>query len=100
MSMLDPSMPDGVHNWRDGKRILKEGDKLYIEGTDTLAGSYVASFIYVASLTVGFSSQGGNPRQMRPPVLLIHFNAAVSSDQMRNVQSCQVSRDRKQKGNA
>jgi N-acetylglucosamine-6-phosphate deacetylase len=46
MSMLDPSMPDGVHNWRDGKRILKEGDKLYIEGTDTLAGSYVASFTF------------------------------------------------------
>ncbi|KAJ2922680.1 hypothetical protein H1R20_g14425, partial [Candolleomyces eurysporus] len=32
---------DGVHEWRDGKRLMKEGEKLYIEGTDTLAGSVV-----------------------------------------------------------
>ncbi|KAB5591820.1 N-acetylglucosamine-6-phosphate deacetylase [Ceratobasidium theobromae] len=41
MSMLDPHLPDGVHEWRDGKRLVKEGDKLFIEGTDTLAGSVV-----------------------------------------------------------
>jgi N-acetylglucosamine-6-phosphate deacetylase len=40
MSMLDPHLPDGVHEWRDGKRLVKEGDKLFIEGTDTLAGRY------------------------------------------------------------
>lgn len=41
MSMLDPHLPDGVHEWRDGKRLVKNGDKLFIEGTDTLAGRYL-----------------------------------------------------------
>ncbi|KAF8608043.1 Metallo-dependent hydrolase [Ceratobasidium sp. AG-I] len=41
MSMLDPHLPDGVHEWRDDKRLVKKGDKLFIEGTDTLAGSVV-----------------------------------------------------------
>ena len=36
--MLDPHLKDGVHEWRDGKRLIKEGVKVYIEGTDTLAG--------------------------------------------------------------
>jgi len=38
MSMLDPHLPDGISEWRDGVRLVKEGYKLYIEGTDTLAG--------------------------------------------------------------
>jgi len=41
MKILDPHLRDGVHEWRDGKRFVKEGDKLYLEGTDTLAGSVV-----------------------------------------------------------
>ena len=41
MKILDPNLKDGVHAWRDGKRFVKEGDKLYLEGTDTLAGRYV-----------------------------------------------------------
>ncbi|TDL20061.1 Metallo-dependent hydrolase [Rickenella mellea] len=41
MPMLDPHLRDGVHDWRDGKRLVKEGVRLYIEGTDTLAGSVV-----------------------------------------------------------
>ncbi|KAJ3784877.1 carbohydrate esterase family 9 protein [Lentinula aff. detonsa] len=41
MKILDPNLRDGVHEWRDGKRFVKEGDKLYLEGTDTLAGSVV-----------------------------------------------------------
>ncbi|KAI0667066.1 Metallo-dependent hydrolase [Trametes maxima] len=41
MKILDPSLKDGVHEWRDGKRFVKAGDKLYLEGTDTLAGSVV-----------------------------------------------------------
>ncbi|KAF9807916.1 hypothetical protein IEO21_08011 [Rhodonia placenta] len=41
MKILDPHLKDGVHEWRDGKRFVKEGDKLYLEGTDTLAGSVV-----------------------------------------------------------
>ncbi|KAF5393371.1 hypothetical protein D9757_000502 [Collybiopsis confluens] len=41
MKILDPNLRDGLHDWRDGKRFVKEGDKLYLEGTDTLAGSVV-----------------------------------------------------------
>ncbi|KAJ7647690.1 carbohydrate esterase family 9 protein [Roridomyces roridus] len=41
MKILDPNLRDGVHEWRDGKRFVKEGDKLYLEGTDTLAGSVI-----------------------------------------------------------
>lgn len=43
MKILDPNLKDGVHEWRDGKRFVKEGDKLYLEGTDTLAGRSVSS---------------------------------------------------------
>jgi N-acetylglucosamine-6-phosphate deacetylase len=41
MKILDPHLKDGVHEWRDGKRFVKEGAKLYLEGTDTLAGRFV-----------------------------------------------------------
>jgi len=41
MKILDPNLRDGVHEWRDGKRFVKEGVKLYLEGTNTLAGSVV-----------------------------------------------------------
>ncbi|KAM5545115.1 hypothetical protein V8D89_001226 [Ganoderma adspersum] len=41
MKILDPNLKDGIHEWRDGKRFVKAGDKLYLEGTDTLAGSVV-----------------------------------------------------------
>ena len=41
MKILDPHLQDGVHAWRDGKRFVKAGDRLYLEGTDTLAGSVV-----------------------------------------------------------
>ncbi|KAF9529673.1 hypothetical protein CPB83DRAFT_811717 [Crepidotus variabilis] len=41
MKILDPNLSDGIHEWRDGKRFVKEGDKLYLEGTSTLAGSVV-----------------------------------------------------------
>ncbi|KAG6841420.1 hypothetical protein C0991_011314 [Blastosporella zonata] len=39
--ILDPNLRDGVYEWRDGQRFVKEGYKLYLEGTDTLAGSVV-----------------------------------------------------------
>jgi hypothetical protein len=32
MKILDPHLKDGVHEWRDGKRFVKEGTKLYLEG--------------------------------------------------------------------
>jgi len=41
MRILDPHLRDGIHEWRDGRRFIKEGDKLYLEGTTTLAGSVV-----------------------------------------------------------
>jgi len=43
MKILDPNLKDGVHEWRDGRRFYKEGDKLYLEGTTTLAGRYVSA---------------------------------------------------------
>ncbi|TFK23162.1 Metallo-dependent hydrolase [Coprinopsis marcescibilis] len=41
MKILDPNLKDGIHEWRDGKRFVKEGERLYLEGTNTLAGSVV-----------------------------------------------------------
>jgi len=41
MKILDPNLKDGIHEWREGKRFVKEGIKLYLEGTTTLAGSVV-----------------------------------------------------------
>ncbi|KZP27636.1 carbohydrate esterase family 9 protein [Athelia psychrophila] len=41
MSVLDPHLQDGVHPWRDGVNFVKVGEALYLEGTDTLAGSVV-----------------------------------------------------------
>ncbi|RDB25489.1 N-acetylglucosamine-6-phosphate deacetylase [Hypsizygus marmoreus] len=41
MKILDPHLRDGVHEWRDGQRFIKDGYKLYLEGTTTLAGSVV-----------------------------------------------------------
>ncbi|KAI5116892.1 hypothetical protein M0805_004160 [Coniferiporia weirii] len=41
MKILDPNMPDGTYEWRDDRRVVKEGVRLFIEGTDTLAGSVV-----------------------------------------------------------
>lgn len=38
MKILSPHLEDGVYEWRDGKRYVKEGDKLYLQGTNTLAG--------------------------------------------------------------
>jgi len=31
MKILDPNLRDGVHEWRDGKRFVKEGDKLNLD---------------------------------------------------------------------
>lgn len=41
MSVLDPHLPDGPHAWRDGRVFVKDGERLYLQGTDTLAGSVV-----------------------------------------------------------
>jgi N-acetylglucosamine-6-phosphate deacetylase len=51
MMILDPNLRDGVHEWRDGKRLVKEGYKLYLEGTNTLAGRSVFFFFFPRSLS-------------------------------------------------
>ncbi|GJJ10848.1 hypothetical protein Clacol_005076 [Clathrus columnatus] len=59
MPMLDPHLEDGLHDWRDNRRLIKEGVKLYIEGTDTLAGSVVTldicvrNFVQFTGCTLG-----------------------------------------------
>jgi len=45
MRILDPHLKDGIHEWRDGRRLFKEGDKLYLEGTTTLAGRSVPAML-------------------------------------------------------
>jgi len=50
MKILDPHLKDGVHEWRDGKRFVKEGAKLYLEGTDTLAGRCVPEHLPAPSV--------------------------------------------------
>ncbi|KAM0786133.1 hypothetical protein ACM66B_006942 [Microbotryomycetes sp. NB124-2] len=42
MPLMDPRLPDGTHAWRDGRCIKKEGMRLTIEGTETLAGAAIS----------------------------------------------------------
>jgi len=49
--ILDPNLRDGVHEWRDGQRFVKEGYKLYLEGTNTLAGSVITLDICVKNFS-------------------------------------------------
>jgi hypothetical protein len=67
MKILDPNLKDGIHEWRDGKRFVKEGEKLYLEGTDTLAGRYTSP-----SFPPGFEAH-------YPLVLLPWINASATS---------------------
>ncbi|TIA72550.1 hypothetical protein E3P91_01967 [Wallemia ichthyophaga] len=39
MPLMDPHLGDGIHDWRDGRRLFKQGARLYLENTTTLAGS-------------------------------------------------------------
>ncbi|GAK63560.1 putative n-acetylglucosamine-6-phosphate deacetylase from carbohydrate esterase family CE9 [Moesziomyces antarcticus] len=41
MPWMDPNKPDGVYPWRDGQEVEKQGNKVTLQGTDTLAGSVV-----------------------------------------------------------
>jgi hypothetical protein len=38
VKILDPKLQDGVHEWHGGRKIVKEGDKIYLEGTTILVG--------------------------------------------------------------
>jgi N-acetylglucosamine-6-phosphate deacetylase len=71
MKILDPHLKDGVHEWRDGKSFVKEGAKLYLEGTDTLAGRYVpriACAIHADRRTPQCCLSG----HLRPQLLTLH----------------------------
>lgn len=56
MKILDPNLQDGIHEWRDGKRFVKEGDRLCLEGTNTLAGRYDCIRLHRRSSTDAFLS--------------------------------------------
>jgi N-acetylglucosamine-6-phosphate deacetylase len=42
-SIMDPGLEDGVHDWRPGVKFRKDGYRVVIDGTNTLAGRYVVS---------------------------------------------------------
>src|SRR5579863_1873608 len=81
MKILDPHLKDGVHEWRDGKRFVKEGTKLYLEGTDTLAGRCVSPILRptIHGLTRD-RSQCCHPRHLRPQLLAVHGVFSRRSD--------------------
>lgn len=41
MPWMDPSKPDGVYPWRGAQNVRKQGNKVTLENTETLAGSVV-----------------------------------------------------------
>ncbi|KAL0072468.1 N-acetyl-glucosamine-6-phosphate deacetylase [Marasmius tenuissimus] len=51
LHILDPHLKDGVHEWHHGKKVFKDGDKLYVHGTTTLCGSCVTLDKCVRNLT-------------------------------------------------
>lgn len=100
MKILDPHLKDGVHEWRDGKRFVKEGDKLYLEGTDTLAGRSVHHPFSILSYPLTQSAQCRHTRQVCPQLRSLHRVHARRLDQVRDLQPRQVPRHREQEGHA
>jgi hypothetical protein len=49
VKILDPKLQDGVHEWHGGRKSVKDGDKIYLEGTTILAGRR-ASIIFFLPL--------------------------------------------------
>jgi N-acetylglucosamine-6-phosphate deacetylase len=39
-AMAQLGLPNGTYEWIDGKRIVKDGMRLHLEGEDTIAGRY------------------------------------------------------------
>ena len=52
VKFFDPKLQDGVHEWHGGRKIVKEGDKIYLEGTTILAGRR-APFFFFFSVCIG-----------------------------------------------
>ena len=44
VKIFDPKLQDGVHEWHGERKIVKEGDKIYLEGTTVLVGRRVPFF--------------------------------------------------------
>ncbi|BEI85191.1 hypothetical protein CcaverHIS002_0505920 [Cutaneotrichosporon cavernicola] len=49
--ILDPTLPDGLHHWRGGFSFHKEGLRVVLEGTDTLAGSAIPFYQCIGNLS-------------------------------------------------
>ena len=93
MKILDANLKDGVHEWRDGKRFVKEGDKLYLEGTDTLAGRSVPSPspTFHTIFTMNIIMQLRDAGQVRAQLLALHGLHARGGDQVCDIQPREVS---------
>lgn len=48
--ILDPTLPDGLHEWRPGFAFRKEGLRVVLDGTNTLAGSAIPFYQCVDNL--------------------------------------------------
>lgn len=49
--ILDPTLPDGLHEWRPGFSFRKEGLRVVLDGTNTLAGSAIPLYQCVDNLS-------------------------------------------------
>ena len=56
MKILDPNLKDGIHEWRDGKRFVKEGDKLYL-APEVLQGKYGKAADIFRYVSVSYSDE-------------------------------------------
>jgi hypothetical protein len=79
--VLDPHLPDGPHASCDGRRFVKDGDRLYLEGTDTLAGRCARPLFSPVPLLAPLNrprGQRGDARQVRAQLLALHRLSARS----------------------
>lgn len=83
MKILDSHLHDGVHELRDGERFVKEGDKLYLECTDTLAGRYVSRACVIPFARSHCLLQRCHSEQVRAQLLALHGLHARGGDHPR-----------------
>jgi hypothetical protein len=80
MKILDPHLKDAVHKWRDGKRFVKEGVKLYLEGTDTLVGRCVPRAFPAPFVPTRWLPQRLHLGHLHPQLLALHTVFSRRSD--------------------
>jgi hypothetical protein len=101
MCVLDPHLPDGPYAWRDGRRFVKDGDRLYVEGTDTLAGRCVSfSHFPNTPTTDPFDPQRGDPGRVRAQLRALHGLRARARAPLRDAPPRAVPRPRGHEGHA